>query len=122
MGFNEIQPYRPWFFKSAAVADEFLQEKDLLFGPGLSLRDAGAQFGGEVIDYEHDLSFITVHGAGHMVPTFRPRAALRMMQHVVSNDTFSPPVSDDKIISSYSDEDFLAYLDGWVEGAKHLVP
>ena len=34
---------------------------------------AGPQFGGQIVDYEHGLSFTTVHGSGHMVPTFRPR-------------------------------------------------
>ena len=55
-----------------AVAASFLQEKPLSYGPDLSVIDAGPQFAGHVTDYDHRLSFVTVHGAGHMVPKFRP--------------------------------------------------
>jgi cathepsin A (carboxypeptidase C) len=45
-----------------------LHAKPLLFGPSLTVVDAGAQFGGHVVNYQHNLSFVTVHGSGHMVP------------------------------------------------------
>lgn len=69
VGFAVTQPYRPWFFNFTAAAPSVLQKKDLLFGPSLSLQSGGAQYGGEIVDYEHGLSFATVHGSGHMVPT-----------------------------------------------------
>ena len=43
-----------------------LVEKASLFGPNLELHDAGAQFGGQIVNYEHNLSFATIHGSGHM--------------------------------------------------------
>jgi serine carboxypeptidase-like clade I len=41
---------------------ELLAEKSALFGPDLLAQSTGAQFGGEVVDYEQGLSFVTVHG------------------------------------------------------------
>ena len=92
-----------------------LQRKDVLFGGDLAAVDAGAQFAGEIIEYEHGLAFATVHGAGHMVPTFRPQAALQMIDRVVRNSSFAPVVPD---IGSMSDGDFDSFLDGWVQNAK----
>ena len=76
--------YRPWFYNSTAADDTFMHAKPLLFGPALSFAAAadGALFGGHVVDYSHNLSFVTVHGSGHMVPQFRPQAALRLLQTV----------------------------------------
>merc|ERR1711862_235179 len=58
--------YRPWFFNKQAASEKTLMEKPNPFGPNLALHGAGAQFGGQVVDYEHNLSFATVHGSGHM--------------------------------------------------------
>merc|ERR1719272_1300768 len=54
VGFKQIEggAYRPWFFDQAAASETFLQQKPLLFGPDLSLADAGQQFGGSVVNYE----------------------------------------------------------------------
>ena len=43
--------YRPWFFNATASDVAFLKSKPLLFGPSLSLVEAGAQFGGQVVNY-----------------------------------------------------------------------
>jgi serine carboxypeptidase-like clade I len=53
-----------------------------MYGPDLQLRPTGPQFGGEVVNYEKGLSFVTIHGSGHMVPQFRPQAALHMLGKV----------------------------------------
>ena len=111
VGFAWAQPYRPWFFNYTAAAPEVLQRKDLLFGPSLSLQAGGAQYGGEIVDYEHGLSFATVHGSGHMVPTFRPRAALQLIEHVVYGSEFAPPVPNDAALAAMSEADFEAFLD-----------
>ena len=55
-----------------------------------------------MVDYEHGLSFATVHGSGHMVPTFRPRAALKLLEHVVRGTPFSPPVATDDELAAMS--------------------
>ena len=93
-------------------------QKDLLFGPSLSLVGAGSQFGGEVVDYEHGLSFATVHGSGHMAPTFRPRAALQLLRHVVESTPFSPAVPADSALAAMGDAEFDKFLDSWVVTAE----
>lgn len=55
--------YRPWFYNTTRADDKFMHLKPLLFGPALSFADAGVLFGGHVVDYSHNLSFITVHGS-----------------------------------------------------------
>ena len=76
------------------------------------------RYGGEIIDYEHGLSFATVHGSGHMVPTFRPRAALQMIQHILANESFSPPVPNDAALVGMTDAQFDTFLDTWVDQAE----
>merc|ERR1712013_518917 len=51
--------YRPWFYNKTAATLKTLEEKPNLFGPNLALHAAGAQFGGQVVNYEHNLSFVT---------------------------------------------------------------
>lgn len=115
VGFATVQPTRPWFFNFTAATAKTLSRKDVLFGGLLASVGAGAQFGGQVTDYEHALSFVTVHGSGHMVPTFRPRAALQLIRHVVENTSFAPPVLD---LSAMTNEEFDGYIDTWVRSAK----
>ena len=40
----------------------------------------GEQLGGFVTDYEGDVHFATVHGAGHMSPQWRPQAVFNMLE------------------------------------------
>jgi len=54
--------YRPWFYNQTAAPIEFLAEKAPLYGPGLLVQEMGAQFGGEVVNYEEGLAFLTFHG------------------------------------------------------------
>ena len=72
---------RPYFFNASATPVSVLAEKPLLFGPDLAVVDAGAQFGGHVTSYAEGLSFVTVHGSGHMVPQFRPRVGLHLLRN-----------------------------------------
>jgi len=118
VGFEITQPMRPWFYNESAAPAAFLERKDLLFGPSLALVGAGAQFGGEVVDYEHGLSFATVHGSGHMAPTFRPRAALQLLRHVLEDTPFAPPVPADAALAAMADADFDEFLDEWVVTAE----
>lgn len=74
-----------------------------------------------MVDYEHGLSFVTVHGAGHMVPTFRPRAALQMLRHVLAGTDFAPPVPDDEKLAAMGDHDFDVFLNGWVDDARKMA-
>jgi len=112
--------YRPWFFNKTATTMAELQEKPSLFGPNLELGDAGAQFGGQVVNYEHNLSFATVHGSGHMVPQFRPQAAERLLSHLLvgAKYAFSPPLPTDEELGAMSDADFDKEVDTWTKTAK----
>ena len=54
--------YRPWFYNTTIASEKFMHQKPLLFGPALSFAEAGTLFGGHVVDYSHNMSFVTVHG------------------------------------------------------------
>ena len=54
--------YRPWFYNQTAATIDFLVEKAPLFGPNLLVQELGPQFGGEIVNYEEGLAFLTVHG------------------------------------------------------------
>jgi serine carboxypeptidase-like clade 1 len=64
IGIDEVDggSYRPWFYNQTAASVEILRNKAPLFGPNLLAQDMGAQFGGEVTDYEQGLAFVTFHG------------------------------------------------------------
>ena len=119
VGFSEENAYRPWFFNATAADPKFLTaEKPLLYGPSLATDASGPQLGGHVVDYEHGLSFATVHGSGHMVPQFRPRAALTFIEHVVKNASLAPPLPADAEIAAMTDAAFATFLDAWVDSAQ----
>lgn len=42
------------------------------------------QVGGWTINYE-GLTFLTVRGAGHQVPTFAPKRSLQIIKHFLAN-------------------------------------
>mmetsp|Transcript_68653 Transcript_68653/g.129489 ORF Transcript_68653/g.129489 Transcript_68653/m.129489 type:complete len:544 (+) Transcript_68653:44-1675(+) len=113
--------YRPWFFDKKATALQTLKEKPGLFGPNLALQDAGPQFGGQVVNYEHHLSFVTVHGSGHMVPQFRPQAAEQLLQRLLTGSEFAPPLPTDAELAAMSDKEFDASVDQWTKFAKAAV-
>jgi len=110
--------YRPWFFVKRAASLKTLTEKPSLFGPNLELHDAGAQFGGQVVNYEHNLSFVTVHGSGHMVPQFRPQAAERLLNRLLSGSLFAPALATDAELGAMSDSQFDSFVDKWTSSAK----
>ena len=98
-----------------------MAEKPLLYGPDLSLVEAGAQFAGHVVTYEHNLHFVTVHGSGHMVPQFRPRVAFKLMSNLINNEEFAKPLLDDGKLESMTDDAFDAWLDTYTVAAKAAV-
>jgi len=113
--------YRPWFYNKSSATMDTLQAKPNLFGPNLELRDAGAQYGGHVVNYEHHLSFATVHGSGHMVPQFRPQAAERLLSQLLHGDAeypFSPAMATDDELAKMSDDEFDKNVDTWTAKAK----
>ena len=46
------------------------------------------QVAGYVTSYSQDFTFLTVKGAGHMVPQFRPKQAYSMFIRMVTNEPF----------------------------------
>lgn len=120
IGFPEIDGggYRPWFYNHTATTISVLQEKAVMFGPDLLLQDTGIQFGGEIVNYEHGLAFLTVHGSGHMVPQFRPQAALHMLQKLLAGQDLSPLLPTNATLLTMSDSQFAVAMDRWTEQAK----
>lgn len=123
--------YRPWFYNQSATSIEFLAEKSIKYGPNLVAQQLEtAQFGGEVIDYELGLKFVTFHGSGHMVPEFRPQAALHFLTKFVHGNNrsisyhdevdatdylLSPLLLPNKTLAELNDADFDAYMNQWTE-------
>ncbi|XP_061362710.1 serine carboxypeptidase-like 34 [Gastrolobium bilobum] len=47
------------------------------------------QVGGWTVVYD-GLTYVTIRGAGHQVPTFAPKQALQLLQHFLANKTLPP--------------------------------
>jgi len=67
IGLAEVSSYRPWFYQQNAVSTSFQGQAPITFGAEEPSGNAGIQMGGEVVDYEQGLKFLTVHGAGTIV-------------------------------------------------------
>jgi serine carboxypeptidase-like clade 1 len=119
VGFDELDggSYRPWFYNQTGSPLSLLAEKAPLFGPGLLVKNMGAQFGGEVVNYENGLSFVTVHGSGHMVPQFRPQAALHMVNCLVNYKEMSPLLPTNATLMKMDEDMFANMIDSWTETA-----
>ena len=109
---------RPYFFNATATPVSVLAEKPLLFGPDLAVVDAGAQFGGHVTSYAEGLSFVTVHGSGHMVPQFRPRVGLHLLRKLISGEDFAPPAPTDDELEGMTASAFRKAMDAWTDEAQ----
>lgn len=121
IGFPELDggSYRPWFYNHTATTLDVLKEKAVMFGPDLILENTGAQFGGEIVNYEYNLAFLTVHGSGHMVPQFRPQAALHMLATMIKNvNLLSPLLPTNATLLTMTDTEFTKAMDEWTEAAK----
>lgn len=109
---------RPYFFNATGTPISVLAEKPLLFGPDLAVVDAGAQFGGHVTSYAEGLSFVTVHGSGHMVPQFRPRVGLHLLRKLISGEDFAPPAPTDDELEGMTASAFRKAMDAWTDEAQ----
>mmetsp|Transcript_23257 Transcript_23257/g.35210 ORF Transcript_23257/g.35210 Transcript_23257/m.35210 type:complete len:544 (-) Transcript_23257:9-1640(-) len=120
VGFPEVDggSYRPWFYNHGAAPIEILAEKAAMFGPDLLAVSTGVQFGGEVVNYENNLSFLTIHGSGHMVPQFRPQAALHMLSKLLKLEPLSPLLPSNKTLMNVCDFAFSKIMKNWTETAK----
>jgi len=111
--------YRPWFYNQTAAPSWVLEEKSALFGPNLVRQDLGAQFGGEVTSYEKGLSFVTFHGSGHMVPQFRPQAALHFLERFLMEGEvmLRPLLPKNETVAGMEDGEWKSFMDDWTESA-----
>lgn len=108
--------YRPWFFNATAVSTKLLEEKAILYGPDLVTRELGAQLGGHIVDYEHNLSFMSIHGSGHLVPQERPRMALHMIEKLLTGAPLSP--MQPSHLELMSEAEFNQAYSKWVQVAQ----
>ncbi|KAF8820699.1 putative Serine carboxypeptidase 1 [Cardiosporidium cionae] len=69
MGFKIVEHWRPW----------------TLYGK--------ERTGGHLINFANDFMYLTVRGAGHMVPTFKPEASYVMITTFLKNGTFPGPTT-----------------------------
>ena len=44
--------------------------------------------GGYVVEYPGNFQYLTIRGAGHMVPEYKPAAALAFLKSWLANDAF----------------------------------
>ena len=74
---------------------------------------------GYVTNYAGNISFVTVHGSGHMVPMLRPQAALHLFQRVLSGKLLAP-LLDMAVLADSTDEEFFGsgYMRRWVRLAQ----
>lgn len=120
---------RPWFYHHTATDATFLQHKPLLYGSdSLTETDLGIQLGGMVISYEQGLSFLTVHGAGHMVPRMRPQAAAHFMRQFARcsrnqsacdvGPELAPVIPTNATLLAMDNGTFASILEDWTQRAK----
>lgn len=50
--------------------------------------DGKLRMGGFVTRYAHDVDFVTIRGSGHMVPEFKPRAAMAFLQAWLAGEDY----------------------------------
>lgn len=112
--------WRPWFFRPSAASVSLLAARAATWGRTLSHHPPAAQLGGYVTDYTDGVSFVTVHGSGHMVPMAQPQAALHLFARVLAGAPLSPPL-DEEALESASDEAFFGpagIMRAWVDAAQ----
>jgi len=116
--------WRPWFFDASPVSGQFWEQKPSYWGELLASAPLSPQLGGYVKNYEGNVSFVTVHTSGHMVPQFRPAAALQLFRTTLNNMLLSPPLDVDKV-ETCSDDEFFGtaeggpgYMGKWIADAQ----
>ena len=125
MGLKMVEggDWRPWFFQPDATSIQVLEDKSPYWGPFLSYRSMDPQLGGYVKNFEKNLSFVTVHTSGHMVPQYKPVAALHMFKRGLASMMLSPLLNE-TAINDASDASFFGsdteagYLGEWVRVAQ----
>jgi len=136
---GEGQGWRPWFFREEPAPLELLRVKAPEWGQSLSVaprRGDTAVLGGYIENFvaEGTLTFATVRGVGHMVPQFRPQAALhlfaRTMKAAIEKKGQPPQLApllpkgmlvDTTKKEFYGTDDKAGLLGEWLERAQGLA-
>ena len=91
LGFDELQPWRPW------------------------TTDGKRRMGGYVTRYVGGFDFLTIRGSGHMVPQFKPAAALEFITRWLRGEDYQAydpnpePKPEPKPKRQLRGEDYQAY-------------
>jgi len=64
LGLEEVSAWSPWYYNDTVYGND--------------------QFAGFQVAWEEDLTFSTVHGAGHEVPTYKGEAALELFKRFLA--------------------------------------
>lgn len=59
-----------------------------------------------------------LQSSGHMVPQFRPQAALHMLDKFLQNEMLSPLLPSNQTIGTSDEKDFKNMMEKWTESAK----
>lgn len=125
MGFKTVQgaDWRPWFFAPERAELGVLEEKLPYWGSFLNYRSLNAQLGGYVKNFEQNISFVTVHDSGHMVPQYKPIAAFHLFVQGLWNKPLSPPLNVSAVANATDAEFFgssntTGYMGDWVKEAS----
>merc|ERR1719181_1664749 len=111
-GLKATEEWRPWFYKPEETSPAVLVEKLPYFGTFLSYKSLLPQLGGYVKDYENNVSFVTVHDSGHMVPQYKPLAAFHLFVRGLLNKPLAPPLNQTCLEGDgCSDDEFFGYND-----------
>ena len=73
LGYEVAEPWHPWY------SDSLAHKGEVVAGYAIKYR---------VPDAEHDFQFVTVKGAGHMVPTYKPVFALTFLTKFLKGEDF----------------------------------
>ena len=131
MGYPEIDggSYRPWFYHHTHTSISFLQSKSILYGTEhLVVSDTvGIQLGGHVTNYAvrpgepPRLSFVTIHGSGHLVPQNRPQSSYHMISKFLQHGCcLSPLLPSNATLSAIRNDTelLLQTINNWTLLAK----
>ena len=83
--------WRPWIYNDTAAGETLLEWKLPSYGQSLSYYGNGDQLGGYVVSFEGDFTYLTFHGSGHMVPQYKPQAALTFFKMFINDEEYAPP-------------------------------
>ena len=126
MGFGVVGggDWRPWFFQPEETSSRLLEEKLPYFGTFLTYRPLNAQLGGYVKNFHKNVSFVTVHDSGHMVPQYKPVVAFHMFLRGLLNQPLSPLIDMDKLTNltdaafyGNAENNTMGFMGDWVQEA-----